>query len=114
MSCRDYTSSTGREYVAMEQPNFAKIIVRFERRPDGGLRAYSDDVPGFVLSHSDPELVMKDVGPALAGIMSYLLGAEVTVNPLPTFAELLSKQDEVAAYTPPPQIQREYVGCIAA
>jgi hypothetical protein len=46
-----------------------KIVLTFERRDDGGLRAYSDDVPGFVLSHKDPELVIRDVAPALGRIL---------------------------------------------
>jgi hypothetical protein len=41
-----------------------KIVVTFERRADGGLRAHSDDVPGFVLSHSDQAAVRSDVNTA--------------------------------------------------
>ena len=36
----------------MEKPELGKlgvISVVFETRPDGGLRIYSDDVPGFML-----------------------------------------------------------------
>jgi hypothetical protein len=46
-----------------------KITVTFEHRDDGGLRAYSNDVPGFVLSHSDPAKVLADIKPALEGIL---------------------------------------------
>lgn len=42
-----------------------KIVVTLEGREDGGLRADSDDVPGFVLSHSDPDAVLRNVKPAL-------------------------------------------------
>jgi hypothetical protein len=54
-----------------------EITVIFERRQDGGLRAYSDDVPGFVLSHSNVELLLRDVQPALEGILSHLHGKPV-------------------------------------
>lgn len=51
------------------------ITLKLERRPqDGGLRVYSDDVPGLVLSGPDPDKVMADVMPALRG-----LGAWYTV-----------------------------------
>jgi hypothetical protein len=60
----------------------AKIVVVFERRPDGGLRAYSDDVPGFVLSHRNPKAVLADVKPALEGILSQVLGGPVVVEEL--------------------------------
>lgn len=42
-----------------------KIAVTFEQRDDGGLRVYSDELPGFILSSSDTEAVLKDVGPVL-------------------------------------------------
>lgn len=44
---------------------YLKVAVTFERRPDGGLRAFSADVPGFHLSGPDPEAVFNDVVPAL-------------------------------------------------
>jgi hypothetical protein len=69
----------------------AKLTVIFERREDGGLRAYSDDVPGFVLSHSDPKAVLKDVKPALEQILSHLLGVDVVVEQL---AETIPTQRE--------------------
>jgi hypothetical protein len=50
-----------------------KVVVTFEDRENGGLRAYSDDIPGFVLSHSDPVAVLKDIEPALEEILSYRL-----------------------------------------
>jgi len=57
-----------------------RIVVVFERRPDGGLRVYSDDVPGFVLSHPDPIAVQADVVPALTGIISEMVGHPVRVE----------------------------------
>jgi hypothetical protein len=60
-----------------------KIVVSFEGREDGGLKAYSDDIPYFVLSHFDPDVVLKDVKPALERILSCFLKEEVIVEELP-------------------------------
>lgn len=60
---------------------FGRIVVVFENRQDGGLRVYSDDVPGFSLSHPDSDAVMKDVKPALETIISEMIGMRVTVEP---------------------------------
>ena len=59
-----------------------KIIVSFEGREDGGLKAYSDDLPDFVLSHSDPKAVLKDVKSALEGILSCLFKEPVVLEEL--------------------------------
>lgn len=55
------------------------ISVVFENRSDGGLRVYSDDVPGFILSHPDSSAVMRDVEPALETIVGEMLGYPVKV-----------------------------------
>ncbi len=55
------------------------VKVRFESRDDGGLRAYSDSVPGFVLSHRDADLVRADVEPALETILSAMYGMPMRV-----------------------------------
>jgi hypothetical protein len=57
-----------------------KVVVVYEHRPDGGLRAYSDDVPGFVLSNANAAAVRDDVIPALEGIISDMIGAPVRVE----------------------------------
>ena len=61
---------------------YLKVVVSFESRPDGGLRAWSDDVPGFVLSHRDVDGLLADVKPALEFILSARLGIAVTAEPL--------------------------------
>jgi hypothetical protein len=66
---------------------YFKVVVSFERRGDGGLRAYSDDVPGFVLSHSDPSAVLADIQPALETILSHMFEAPVEVSKLPRLHE---------------------------
>lgn len=56
------------------------LEVTFENRDDGGLRAYCDKVPGFVLSHSDRDAVLADVEPALETILSAMYGMTVCVR----------------------------------
>lgn len=56
------------------------ITVKFETRPGGGLRAWSDDLPGFVLSHSDANAVLADVEPVLSVMLSELYGRHIRVE----------------------------------
>jgi hypothetical protein len=85
-----------------------KITVCFESRPDGGLRAYSDDVPGLVLSSLDIDGVLEDVPNALSVILSERLNAEIEVEPLPNIREALEDNGIVSPqrFIPGP---REYV-----
>ncbi len=71
-----------------ELNRFARVSVIFEKRSDGGLRIYSDDVPGFILSSLDEKEVLEDVTPALEEIITKMVGQKVTVRilaPLPEF-----------------------------
>ncbi len=43
----------------------SRVTVCFERREDGGIFVYSDDVPGLALSSADPRKALDDVLPAL-------------------------------------------------
>jgi len=81
--------------------------VVFEERPDGGLRVYSDDVPGFFLSHPDRQAVLRDVAPALETIIGSIVGGAVRVSPGGSERELgLSPQS--------PRITKDYVAKAAA
>ena len=64
------------------RPSFeaVRIEVTFARRPDGGLQAWCDKVPGFFLSHSDPAMVFADVEPALTVILEDMYGLPVEVR----------------------------------
>lgn len=73
-----------------------KVVVCFEQRPDGGLRAWSDDVPGLVLSHTDVDGVLEDVTEALKVILSHRLSADVDVQPLPNIRDALESNGIVA------------------
>jgi hypothetical protein len=89
----------------------AKIVVIFERRHDGGLRAYSDDVPGFLLSHKNHDAVLDDVIPALEGILSALCGTPLVVHRLPRLREDEAPLVPVDLHH---SVQREYVTLPAA
>ena len=43
-------------------------------RDDGGLRVWSDDIPGLILSHSDQRLVLLDIGPAIIALAEHEKG----------------------------------------
>ena len=88
-------------------PKCRKVVVVFEKRADGGVRIYSDDVPGFVLSHQDVDAAEGDVIPALEAIISEMLGLQVRV-------ELLSPLREAVPGKPvfgpgAELVRREYV-----
>lgn len=61
---------------------FIKVVVTFERRPDGGLRAYSDDVPGLMLAGPNPEAVFNDVIPALEELFHHNQNMDVKFGPV--------------------------------
>lgn len=59
-----------------------KITVTFERREDGGLRVWSEEIPGLVLSHDDINGVIEDVATALSVILTERFGRTVVAKPL--------------------------------
>jgi hypothetical protein len=59
-----------------------KLTVHFEPRPDGGVRAWSPDLPGFVLSHRDVDALVADIQPALKVILEYRFRADIAVREL--------------------------------
>lgn len=50
-------------------PFVGAIMICFEEREDGGLRIWSDDVPGLLLSNADQDAVWRDVGPAVQALL---------------------------------------------
>lgn len=43
-----------------------RFAIQFERRPDGGLRVRSHDIPGLILSGPEPHKILSDLSTALA------------------------------------------------
>lgn len=102
--------------MAAERPLRSwKIVVHFERREDGGLRAWCDEIPGFGLSHADVEAVLADVQPALEGILTYQLGERYVTTPLCDIRAMLERDGVI---DPPKNNhlpdQVEYVAQVAA
>jgi hypothetical protein len=85
-----------------------KITVWFESRAGGGLRAYSDDVPGLALSRTDGNAALTDVSEMLSLILSERLNAQVHVERLLDIREYLEDGGIVKPleFSPGP---REYV-----
>jgi hypothetical protein len=78
--------------MASKAPEEFILYVIFEEREDGGLCARCPDVPNFLLSHKNPELVREDVEPALETILSDMYGVPMTVRRLPELSEALDHQ----------------------
>ncbi len=73
-----------------------KVTVCFEQRSDGGLRAWSEDVPGLVLSSANVDGVLADVQAALKVILSHTFQANVDVEPLGNIREALESNGLIA------------------
>ncbi|MBY5484420.1 hypothetical protein E0H36_08500 [Rhizobium leguminosarum bv. viciae] len=73
-----------------------KVTVCFEQRSDGGLRVWSEDVPGLVLSHESVDDVLEDVQAALKVILSHTFQANVEVEPLGNIRQALETNGVVA------------------
>ncbi|OJU66338.1 MAG: hypothetical protein BGO05_11870 [Rhizobiales bacterium 63-7] len=69
-----------------------KITVCFEERPGGGLRVWSEDIPGLVLSSSSVDRVLEDVKAALEAIISHDLKEPIVVEPLEDIRRALARE----------------------
>lgn len=92
--------------------NSVKLVVTFDPREDGGLRACSDDLPGFVLSHSNAREVLADVKPALEIILSAMFNSKVTVSDLVSVREYRENDGRVDQLESANIFHREYVGLV--
>jgi hypothetical protein len=91
-----------------KSPRFKQLSLIFEKREDGGLRVWSHELPGFVLSHSDCEAVWGDIKPALETILSEMFSARVTVAPVEGLREDLEDVGMLPIY-PGGSMRRDYV-----
>lgn len=93
--------------ASCQPPLPMKIEVTFQPRDDGGLRAFCESLPGFVMSHSNAALLLADVEPVLETMLSSVMGCRVVVTPMIDVAEALGVH---APQSPVPLEHREYVG----
>lgn len=91
-----------------------KVTVYFERRDDGGLRAWSEEVPGLVLSHTDVDGVIEDVRTALEVILADELGRPVVAAPLHSYRDIRAMLEDGGVVDPKPFVpgSREYVAYV--
>ncbi len=90
-----------------------KVTVTIEQREDGGLFVYSDDVPGFVLSHLNAHAVLADIEPALSAFLSDKLDRSVIAKKVTDLREALIRD---GALDPVPKAlitKRDYVAVAA-
>src|SRR5271165_4072142 len=97
----------------MQEAPAIRVTVTIERREDGGLYVYSDDLPGFVLSHLDAHAILADIEPALSVFLSHRFGVEVTVRPIVGLREALIRDGTVDPIPSARFTTREYVGIAA-
>jgi hypothetical protein len=85
------------ERVTRPQNLLTIVTVTLEDRDDGGLRVYSDDLPGLILSGPDHDSVSEKIAPAIRALFEYKGYREVTVRavqPLGTVLQKASPRDE--------------------
>ncbi len=61
-------------------PQLTIVTVTLTDREDGGLRVYSDDLPGLILSGSDRHEVVRKIVPAIQALFEYKGFKQVTVR----------------------------------
>src|ERR1019366_5781975 len=90
-----------------------KVTVTFEPREDGGLYVYSDDLPGFVLSHLDAHAVLADIEPALSVFLSGQLDRNIVVKKVTDLKEALIRDGVIDPVPLAFRTKRDYVGIAA-
>lgn len=75
----------------MADTEIMTFAVMFERRENGGLRVWSDDVPGLFLSGADAHAVLSDVVQALETLLEHNLGIKAKVAPVRGLKERLEE-----------------------
>lgn len=66
-ACNTWKKHPGKEMDRQHRTSVPDdaVTIKLLRREDGGLRICSDNVPGLILSSSDPEKALRDIWPAL-------------------------------------------------
>lgn len=59
------------EQMTHAQTLLTIVTVTLEDREDGGLRVYSDDLPGLILSGPDRDSVSEKIAPAIQALFEY-------------------------------------------
>lgn len=75
----------------MQNQDVMVVSVTLDDRDDGGLRVYSADLPGLILSGSDKARVFSDIGPAIQAIFHHQ-GMDVTVRSARPLSEVMKAE----------------------
>jgi hypothetical protein len=97
----------------MSNESIVKITVTIEKRDDGGLYVYSDELPGFVLSHKNAQSVFSDIEPALSVFLSQKLDRTLAVRPLVGIREALEEKGFIDPMPSAPVTRRDYAAIAA-
>jgi hypothetical protein len=87
----------------MSMKSSFKVTVNVVRRPDGGVRVWSEQIPELVLSGRDERKVIDDIGPALEVILAYKLGGMVRVEGLDSIVAAIAARKTVSEPTRSPR-----------
>jgi len=68
------------------------LTATLEDRAGGGLRVYSEDLPGLILSGSDKHTVLESIAPAIKAIFEHRGIHGVTVRHATPLAEVLKRE----------------------
>lgn len=82
-----------------------KVTISIERRPDGGVRVYSDDMPELVLSGRDVASVLRDIVPAVETILGARMGCEVRASWLWPYREASKAASPRQVVSTPPRVE---------
>lgn len=97
----------------MTSESVVRISVTIEKRDDGGLYVYSNELPGFVLSHRNAQLVYSDIEPALSVFLSQKFERALAVKPLVGMREALEENGFIDPIPSAPITTREYAAIAA-
>jgi hypothetical protein len=97
----------------MIDESIVKVTVTIEKRDDGGLYVYSDDMPGFVLSHRNAQLAFSDIEPALSVFLSNKLDRTIAVRPLVGLRDALEKNGFIDPMPNAAVTKRDYAAIAA-
>jgi len=97
----------------MSDTSVVRVTVTIERRDDGGLYVYSEDVPGFVLSHLDAHSVLADIEPALSVFLSDKLDRTVVAKQVTDLRDALIRNGAIDPVPRATRTKRDYVAIAA-
>ncbi|MGD0142070.1 MAG: hypothetical protein ABSC92_02825 [Rhizomicrobium sp.] len=68
---------------------FTTVCVSLEDREDGGLRVFSTELPGLILSGANKKTVLDKIAPAITALFKAAKNLDVIVRPAKALSEVL-------------------------